>query len=69
MTAGADVHACGAAGPLSSVDAPTLGVVEEARGGSRAAFGSLVELHWSRLVRLARSVVGEADAPNASPLP
>ena len=33
--------------------------------GDRTAFTRLVELHWSRLVRLARSVVGESDAEDA----
>ena len=37
-------------------------LVTAAQGGDRRAFGSLVELHWAMLVRLARSVVGEADA-------
>ena len=37
-------------------------LVTAAKGGDRRAFGSLVEVHWAMLVRLARSVVGEADA-------
>jgi len=37
-------------------------LVAAARGGDRRAFGSLVELHWGMLVRIARSVVGDADA-------
>jgi RNA polymerase sigma-70 factor (ECF subfamily) len=37
-------------------------LVTAAQGGDRRAFGSLVELHWALLVRLARSVVGEPDA-------
>ena len=36
--------------------------VLRARGGDREAFGRLVEIHWSRLVRLARSMVGEGTA-------
>jgi len=36
--------------------------VLEARAGDREAFGALVEMHWNRWVRLARSVVGEASA-------
>jgi RNA polymerase sigma-70 factor (ECF subfamily) len=36
--------------------------VLRARDGDREAFGRLVELHWSRLVRLARSMVGEGTA-------
>lgn len=37
-------------------------LVLRARDGDREAFGRLVELHWSRLVRLARSMVGEGTA-------
>jgi RNA polymerase sigma-70 factor (ECF subfamily) len=37
-------------------------LVLEARAGDREAFGALVKMHWNRLVRLARSVVGEASA-------
>jgi RNA polymerase sigma-70 factor, ECF subfamily len=37
-------------------------LVVAARDGDRRAFGSLVELHWALLVRLARSVAGEAEA-------
>ncbi len=44
-------------------DATTL--VVAARGGDREAFGVLVERAWDRLVRLARSVVGEAEAEDA----
>lgn len=40
-------------------------LVEQARGGDRGAFSRLVELHWSPLVRLARSVIGETDAEDA----
>jgi RNA polymerase sigma-70 factor (ECF subfamily) len=41
----------------------TIGdLVAAAQGGDRRAFGSLVELHWAMLVRIARSVVGDADA-------
>jgi RNA polymerase sigma-70 factor, ECF subfamily len=40
----------------------TADLVTAAQGGDRRAFGSLVELHWAMLVRLARSVVGEANA-------
>ena len=36
--------------------------VGRAASGDGAAFGRLVEAEWDRLVRLARSVVGEADA-------
>ena len=42
-----------------------LELVVRARSGDQAAFGLLVEHHWSRLVRLARSVSGPADAEDA----
>lgn len=51
--------------PLVSVDTTTADLVRTALGGDREAFGALVEGHWERLVRLARSVVGEADAEDA----
>ncbi len=41
---------------------PIANLVVAAQGGDLRAFGSLVEGHWAMLVRLARSVVGEADA-------
>lgn len=40
-------------------------LVERARDGDREAFGLLVERHWERLVRLARSVAGELVAEDA----
>jgi len=40
-------------------------LVLRAREGDREAFGALVERHWARLVRLARSVVGEMTAEDA----
>jgi RNA polymerase sigma-70 factor (ECF subfamily) len=40
-------------------------LVREARSGEREAYAALVERHWNRLVRLARSVVGEADSEDA----
>lgn len=40
-------------------------LVRRASQGDQAAFGVLVENHWARLVRLARSVVGESDAEDA----
>lgn len=39
--------------------------VISAAGGDRRAFADLVEAHWERLVRFARSVVGDADAEDA----
>jgi len=39
--------------------------VGRAAAGDRSAFGLLVEGEWDRLVRLARSVVGDADAEDA----
>jgi len=48
-----------------SVDEGTDGLVRAALGGDREAFGSLVERNWNRLVRLARSVVGELEAEDA----
>jgi len=47
---------------LCSVDGTTEHLVRAALDGDREAFGSLVEAYWGRLVRLARSVVGDADA-------
>jgi len=46
----------------SSVDGTTTDLVQAAAAGDRAAFGDLVEAHWERLVRLARSVAGGAEA-------
>lgn len=40
-------------------------LVERAADGDAGAFSRLVEAHWDRLVRLARSVVGDADAEDA----
>ncbi len=42
-----------------------LELVRRAAHGDQAAFGKLVEFQWARLVSLARSVVGEADAEDA----
>lgn len=42
-----------------------LELIRRASQGDPIAFGQLVEHHWARLVRLARSVVGEADAEDA----
>lgn len=40
-------------------------LVRRASQGDQVAFGVLVEYHWARLVRLARSVVGESEAEDA----
>lgn len=37
-------------------------LVRRAKRGDPSAFGQLVEIHWARLVRLARTIVGEVDA-------
>ncbi len=47
---------------LIGVDADERSLVLRAQDGDAAAFSRLVELHWSWLVRFARSVVGEAEA-------
>lgn len=39
--------------------------VRRAQAGDQEAFGRLVEVCWNDLVRLARSVVGEAEAEDA----
>lgn len=44
---------------------PLAAVVREAAAGDRDAYGRLVEDHWAALVRLARSVVGDAEAEDA----
>lgn len=59
------VHETGESAALVSVDEGTGGLVRAARGGDREAFGLLVERNWQRLVRLARSVVGELEAEDA----
>lgn len=43
----------------------TQSLVLQARAGDRGAFARLVELHWGRLVRFARSIVGEAESEDA----
>jgi RNA polymerase sigma-70 factor (ECF subfamily) len=40
-------------------------LVRGARDGDRDAFAALVARHWNRSVRLARSVVGDADSEDA----
>jgi RNA polymerase sigma-70 factor (ECF subfamily) len=47
------------------MDGPDLHLVTQARRGDGAAFGQLAARHWSRLVRLARSVAGESAAEDA----
>jgi RNA polymerase sigma-70 factor (ECF subfamily) len=47
------------------VDATVSQLVCQAREGDREAFGLLVERSWDRLVRMARSVVGELEAEDA----
>jgi len=45
-----------------SVSDPIASLVVAAQGGDLRAFAALVERHWAMLVRVARSVVGEAEA-------
>ena len=40
--------------------------VAAARSGEQQAFGRLIEAIWPRLVRLARSIVGDADAEDVA---
>ncbi len=47
------------------MEEPIADLVRRARDGSREAFGTLTRLHWSRMVRLARSVVGESESEDA----
>jgi len=44
------------------MDGSDLHLVTEARRGDGAAYGQLAARHWARLVRLARSVAGDATA-------
>jgi len=50
---------------LSGVDPAEADLVRSAAAGDRGAYARLIERHWSRLVRLARSVVGEAEAEDS----
>jgi RNA polymerase sigma-70 factor (ECF subfamily) len=47
------------------MDELELQLVAQARRGDGEAFGQLAARHWARLVRLARSVAGEAAAEDA----
>jgi RNA polymerase sigma-70 factor (ECF subfamily) len=49
-----------------SVSQTIADLVVAAQGGDRLAFAELAERHWAMLIRLARSVVGEADAEDAA---
>ena len=51
--------------PLAGVPEIWREWVAQARRGDREAFGRLAEAHWDRLVRLARSIVGELEAEDA----
>lgn len=51
--------------PLSVVDPAEPSLVRRAAAGDRSAFARLTEAHWARLVRLARSVVGDAEAEDS----
>ncbi len=48
------------------VNAATGDLVRAARDGDREAFSLLVERKWARLVRLARSVLGDLEAEDAA---
>lgn len=63
---GSDVHGPPRPAPLSDVDPAEPFLVRRAAAGDRSAFARLTEAHWARLVRLARSVVGEAEAEDAA---
>lgn len=56
------VHGPGPPAPPSSVDTADAELAGRAREGDVAAFTALVERHWARLVRFARSVAGRAQA-------
>jgi RNA polymerase sigma-70 factor (ECF subfamily) len=47
------------------MDGDQRALVLRAQGGDSGAFTSLVERHWMRLLRFARSVVGASDAEDA----
>jgi len=56
------VHGLGLCDTLKSVGDSDADLVRRARGGDLEAFAFLVEAHWTRLVGLARSVVGDVEA-------
>jgi RNA polymerase sigma-70 factor (ECF subfamily) len=51
---------------LSNVTLHSDADVARARSGDQAAFGRLIECRWIRLVRLARSIVGDLDAEDVA---
>ena len=59
------VHGSPLPAPLSDVDPAESFLVRRAAAGDRSAFAALIEAHWSRLVRVALSVVGEAEAEDS----
>lgn len=61
-----DVHGLPRPASLADVDPAEPFLVRLAATGDRSAFARLTEAHWARLVRLARSVVGEAEAEDAA---
>jgi RNA polymerase sigma-70 factor (ECF subfamily) len=48
------------------VSAALAALVEQAQAGDADAFTVLVEGHWERLVRFARSIVGDVEAEDAA---
>lgn len=59
------VHGPPAPAALSGVDPAEADLVRSAATGDRGAYARLIERYWGRLVRLARSVVGEAEAEDS----
>ncbi len=57
-----DVHDPRSSPPPCGVSGDLDAVVARARQGDVEAFSELVEASWARLVRFARTVVGDADA-------
>jgi RNA polymerase sigma-70 factor, ECF subfamily len=58
----ANVHGLALSPPLVHVESGWGDTVRAAQAGDPAAFSRLVERHWCEMVRLARSVVGDAEA-------